>query len=80
MALQVLDQHAWVVEAHRLVVEQPAAELDRVVELEPRRLVRRAGKRGGVRAAEAVHGEALHGRKQLVRDLARDPVGEAAPR
>src|ERR1700687_2207625 len=39
VALKVLDQDAWVVEAHRLVVEQAAAELDGVIELEPRRLI-----------------------------------------
>jgi hypothetical protein len=39
MALQVLDQDARMVETHRLVVEQAAAELDRVIELEPRGLI-----------------------------------------
>src|SRR5258708_18405712 len=78
MALQVLYQHAWVVEAHRLVVEQAAAELNRVMELEPRRLVRRARKSGSVRAAEPVHREALHRREQLVGDLASNPAGKAS--
>ena len=50
MALQVLHQHARVVEAHRLVVEQAAAELDGVIELEPRGLVGRASESGSVRA------------------------------
>src|SRR6266508_5192586 len=39
VALHVLDQHARVIEAHRLVVQQTAAELDRVVQLHPRGLV-----------------------------------------
>ena len=39
VALQVFDQHARVVEAHGLIVEEAAAELDRVVDLEPRRFV-----------------------------------------
>ena len=46
--LHVLDQHAWVIEAHRLVVQQPAPELDRVIELQPRCLVGRARERGRV--------------------------------
>src|ERR1700680_3123836 len=70
VALEVLDQHAGVVEAHRLVVEQAAAELDRMIELEPRGLVRRACEGGRMRPAEAVHGKALHRCKKLVRNLA----------
>ncbi len=59
MALEVFDEHARVVEAHRLVVQQAAGELDWVVELHPRRLVRRPREGSGMRAAEAVDGEAL---------------------
>ena len=78
MALDVLDEHARVVEAHRLVVEQAAPELDRVIELQPGGLVCGTSKGSRVRAAEAVHGKALHRREELVRNLARHSVGEAA--
>ena len=77
MPLQVFHQHARVVEAHRLVVEQPAREFDRVMQLHPGRLVRRPREGGGVRAAEAVDRKTLHRREQLVRDLAGHVVGQA---
>ena len=77
MALEVLDQHARVVKAHGLVVEQAAPELDGMVQLHPRGLVRRSGKSGGVRPAESIDGKALDGREQLVGDFARDAVGQA---
>ena len=78
MPLQVFNQHTRVVEAHRLIVEQPATELDRVMQLHPRRLVCSACEGGGVRAAEPVNSESLHRGEQLVRQLARNIVGEAA--
>ena len=40
------------------------------------RLVRHEAAAGSVRPAAALHGETLHRLDQLVRDLARDPVGE----
>ena len=78
MALHVLDQHARVVEPHRLVVQQPAGELDGVMQLHPGGLVRRARERGGMRAAEAVDRKPLHRGKQLVRDFARHFIRKAA--
>ena len=78
VTLHVFDQHARVVEAHRLVVQQPAAELDLVVQLHPRCLVRSAGKSSRVRPAEPVNSEALHRREQLVGHLAWHVVGQAA--
>src|SRR6266850_6260630 len=78
MPFEVLDQHAWVVEAHRLVVEQAAAKLDRMIELEPRRLVCSPRESGCVRAAEAIHGEPLDRREQLVSHLTRNTVDQAA--
>ena len=56
--LGVVDQHVRGVEAHRLVVEQRADELGRVVVLQPARLIGQHGEGGGVRLREAVRGEA----------------------
>src|SRR5437868_2489469 len=66
------------VETHRLVVEKAAPELHGMMQLHPRGLVRRSSEGGCVRPAESVHGKALHGVEQLIRDLARYAVGEAA--
>ena len=48
VTLQVLDQHARVIKTHRLVVQQPASELDGVIELQPGGLIGRACEGGGV--------------------------------
>src|SRR6266542_2541695 len=39
MPLQVLDEHARVVEAHGLVVEKATTKLDRMIELQPCSLI-----------------------------------------
>ena len=57
-AARVVEHHARRVEAHRLIVEQAAVELGRVVRLEPGAGVADDGKAGGVRLVEAVGGEA----------------------
>ena len=77
MTLQVLHQHARVIEPHRLVVEQPAPELNRVIELQPGGLIGRARESSSVRTAEPIHRETLHGGEQHVGNLARHLVGEA---
>ena len=65
MPLGVVGQDVGRVEPHRLVVEQGADELGRVVVLQPGRLVGEDGEGGGVALGEAVLGEA----EQLLEDL-----------
>ena len=55
----IADEHLGRVKAHRLVVEQGAVELGRVVGLEVEGLVGHQGKGGGVGLAEAKPGKAL---------------------
>ncbi len=56
--LRVAHERRGRVEAHRLLVQERAQELRRVVVAQPRRLVREEPERGGVRLREAEAGEA----------------------
>ncbi len=66
--LRLVDQRVGRVEAHRLLVEQRAEELRRVVDAQPGRLVGEQAEGGRVRLGEAEAGEAL--------DLQPDPLGD----
>ena len=76
--LRVADEARGWVEAHRLLVQEPAEELDRVVVAQPRGLVREQPERGGVRLREPEPGEADERVVDPFRDLLRDAVRDCA--
>ena len=73
-ALRLVGQRVGWVEAHRLLVEQRAEELRRVVDPQPGRLVGEQAEGGRVRLGEAEAGEALDLPPDPLRRLERDPV------
>ena len=80
--LRVADEARGRVEAHRLLVEEAAEELGRVVVTQPGGLVGQEAERGGVRLREAEAREAdervEHPVGHLLRDASRDrPIDEA---
>ena len=73
--LRVVDERVRRIEAHRLLVQQRAQELGRVVHAQPGRLVGEQAEGGGVRLREAEAGEAL----DLLEDALGDRALDAAP-
>jgi len=76
--LGIFHDDVRMVEAHRLVVEQPGIERGRVMELEPGGLVTGAGEGGGVRLGETELGECGELGEDLLGDRLRDLVLGAA--
>src|SRR5207237_8262525 len=78
VALGILHDDVRVIEAHRLVVEQPGVQRRRVMELEPGGLVAGAGEGSGMRLREAELREGRQLGEDLLGDWLWDLVGGAA--